>query len=253
MIGPRRVDKDLILYGRGKLGKLAEEIFDELKISYTMMDKYDRYPPIGHGGKLVAICVATEPYYRVIAPLIKAGWTDIMPVWDIIEAYPEVGIHNGWFTGKTINEREEISAVIEGLHDFISQEHYMVFRMWHQHRAELRPICPIEPGESLPSTLADIRNRQKWWGPCDSWEGENRLETVHIHAEGNELKALSAFLPAMVKQRPKISVSCYHSRDGLWKIEKYLMDNLPDYTWTFRLTAYMGQGAYIYGCPKEEV
>jgi hypothetical protein len=76
---------------------------------------------------------------------------------------------------------------------------------------------------------------------------------ISIHNEGYELQTIQDSIEVFKKDKPRLEVACYHSRDGLWKIEKFLMDNLPDYTWTFRLTAYMGQGAYIYGCPKEEV
>ena len=42
MLAPVKVKKPLILYGKGKLGKLAVEIFEELKIPiYEIMDKDD--------------------------------------------------------------------------------------------------------------------------------------------------------------------------------------------------------------------
>jgi hypothetical protein len=47
MIGPRRVDKPLVLYGYGKLGHLAEEIFYELKIPIAAII-WDANPDMTH-------------------------------------------------------------------------------------------------------------------------------------------------------------------------------------------------------------
>ncbi len=256
MIGPRIVDKPLVLYGYGKLGHLAEEIFNELKIPIARIIDKRLQPtwqwPVGPNPDkaLIAICVATEPYDLVIAPLVSAGWTDIVPVWDIIEAYPEVGMHNGWFAGpERKGEPKKILQVMEYFDDRISQQHYDAFIEWHHDRQEPEiPSIVIELEESLPSTLADIRNRQKVAVYADV-----PMDSISIHNEGCELKTLEINMPLFQKYRPKIDVACYHSRDGLWGIEKLLMDNLPNYIWTFRLTAYMGQGAYIYGTPKEKI
>ena len=109
------------------------------------------------------------------------------------------------------------------------------------------PIAINSP--SLPSTLADIRARQH--ATLYTLDGSPLPESISIHTEGCELKTLEINMPLFQRYRPSIDVACYHSRDGLWAIEKYLMDNLPDYTWTFRLSAYQGQGAYIYGTPNE--
>lgn len=260
MIRPRKVDKPLVLYGKGKLGQLAGEIFTELKIPYTMLDKYDRYPPVGHGGALVAICVATEPYGQVTAPLITAGWTDVVPVWDIVEAYLETGILNGWFVGDLT---QEDAAAIKWLSDEwvdgISFFHWLSFCAWHTDRTEFRvkKWAQIISAEALPSTLADIRERQKviiWSDSHHSfWSSHGDSGTAYIHQEGKEMETLMANMKVFQNHRPKISCACYHSRDGLWKIPKFLMDNLPDYKWTFRLHAYMGQGAYIIGVPEEKI
>lgn len=247
MIGPRKVDRPLVLYGYGNLGHLAEEIFVELGIPvHCILDQNKPYiiPDSWKKRALVAICVASEPYSKVIAPLVAEGWTDIVPVWDVIEAYPEVGLGNGWFVSYLQEENEWIK-ISKSWKDRQSQIHYAAFCQWRMFRSEnTDDELVIEPIESLPSTLADIRRRQGPW-----WDGDD--QNVVIHAEGCELQALKNGMPIFKQHRPKLTVACYHSHDGLWKIPKFLMDNLEDYTFTFRCHAFMGQAAYIYCTPKE--
>jgi hypothetical protein len=244
MIGPRKVDRPLVLYGYGRLGHLAEEIFKELGIPIVGYWNKDCIPARVEN-LLVAICVATEPYEKVTAPLKAAGWEDTVPVWDIVEAYPEVGIRNGWFAGEMTHEdRENVSKVVLKFSDRVSVSHYYAFLDWRKYHDELDYVPAMD---ALPSTLANIRERQRVITFADL-----PMRNISIHAEGAELKTLEVNMPLFQRYRPTLCCACYHSRDGLYLIEKTLMDNLPRYIWQFRLHAYMGQGAYIYGTPEEK-
>lgn len=250
MIGPRKVDRPLVLYGFGKLGHLAKEIFDELDIHSIMIDKNcDLHHVRNPEDCLLAICVATEPYNQVIAPLVAAGWTDIVSVWDIIEAYPEVGIHNGWIERPEDRDDHETYKAMISLSDDLSRQHYSAFIDWRISHYEHKGLAIDVSTTPLSSTLADIRTRQGIITFADT----PMIKAVSIHAEGCELKTLEANMYILKKYRPSIECAVYHSRDGLWKIPLFLMDNLPNYRWTFRLHAYQGQAAYIYGCPKERI
>ena len=244
MIGPRKVDKQLVLYGMGNLGKLAAEIFTELGIPYRMTDRHD--PDVGvcddHEAVLVAVCVATEPYSPIEEKLKLLGFKYVFRVWDIIETYPEIGIHNGWEAKPSEADWDKVRCVKERF-DGLSKSHYDVFILEHMN-CELTNI-ERPPKESLPSTLKDIRKRQV------IFNFEFMPKHVVVHQEGYELETIKANLKRLQAFRPSLEVACYHSRDGLWKIPKFLMDNLPDYDFKFRLHAYQGQGAYIYCTPKE--
>jgi hypothetical protein len=259
-ITPRKVDKPLVLYGYGKLGHLAEEIFNELKIpihmiidnampTYFVLNPEDG-EPLPRNEVLVAVCVATEPYSGIDLQLKKWGFEDIVPVWDILEAYADrTGINNGWMVvGLSPVEMGEIACVYQGFSDLISRRCYNAFIQWRQNHAELD--VPVEPNESLPSTLADIRARQK----AEIIYIVGGQYPIIIHNEGHEMETLErnidTFIDTFKENRPILHVACYHSRDGLWKIEKFLMDNLNNYAFTFRLHGYMGQAAYIYGVPN---
>jgi hypothetical protein len=262
MIGPRKVDKPLVLYGYGKLGHLAEEIFNKLgiKILYILDKQQKKAISIPNGEtkasyfislmnqSLLAICITTEPYQVIVTPLISAGWIDICSVYDIFEAYPECGIGSGWFTGElTEEEKLNIISIVYGFNDLLSRKSYNFFCEWHQNRKEID--VPIEPCKFLPSTLADIQKRQ--YPIYFSEDYLHEFRKADIHCEGYELRTVEENIFCLQKYRPLISCACYHSRDGLWKIEKALMDGLPNYKWTFRLHAYQGQGAVIYGVPEE--
>lgn len=258
-IGPRIVDKPLVLYGKGKLGRLAVEIFNELGIRTISIDKDDVDL---HGRKnkevsLVAVCIVSSPYTPIAESLKSQGYKDIVPVWDIIEAYPEVGLHNGWIAGEMWKDEVlNIKFVYETWDDEMSRLHYSIFLQWRVVRKEreedvLDSLATIPP--PLPSTLKDIRNRQKAIGIHELRLHLDFSNVIAIHVEGYELKTIKTNMRLFKRYRPTIIVACYHSRDGLWEIEKTLMDNLPDYRWTFRLQFYQGQGAYLQGYPKENL
>jgi len=245
---PRRVDKHLFLYGYGKLGKLAEEIFNELDIPIAGIFDKDSITFGTSDNTLVAVCVASEPYYPIEKKLKENGWDNVVPVYDIIEAYPEVGIRNGWFVGEGTKEDERgFIYVIERLNSFGSKMKYSAFVEWHDKREETEII--LNTGKPcLDSTLAGIRDRQFVTSFYDA-----PMDKVEIHAEGYEIETIEGNMALFQKHRPKIEVAVYHSKDGLWKIQKTLMDNLKDYVFEFKVYAYMGQGAYLICTPEEKV
>jgi len=259
MIQARKVDKPLSLYGYGVLGHLAEEIFNELGIPTDfILDAHRKDCPRPkdvlsiNKEDLLAVCVTTEPFSGIAKDLSAQGFTDVVPVWDIIESYPEVGLHNGWFAGPFLEkECHECGRILDDFEDNTSRRHYIQHLDWRQYRRDQPLFLAESIGDTLPSTLADIRQRQDSV-KCIYYLNDDP-NNIMIHAEGKEFEHLEKMVPHYAKYRPKIQVACYHSRDGLWKIPKLLIDNLPDYRFTFRLHAYMGQGAYIYCIPNERI
>jgi hypothetical protein len=251
MIKPREVDKPLVLYGDGKLSHLAQEIFAELKIPVreiiTHRDIQSTPSPVLPDA-LVAVCVAKDFYSKICHSLKIAGWYDIVPVWDIVEAYPEIGLHNGWMAPRLSTEEYCCSlSVSASLYDKVSQDHYGAHYHWRKNHNEHR-MHPDPFHSALPSTLADIRHRQR----VDVY-ADTPMKRISIHNEGCELMTIVQNLHLLVKYRPMIDVAVYHSRDGLWEIEKTLMDNLKDYRFEFRLHAFMGQAAIMYCTPNERI
>lgn len=277
----RKVDKPLALYGYGKLGKLAQEVLTRVGIPVgCIIDRDVKDIPSGWKKKfLLAVCVTSEPYQSLFDSLKASGWRDIVSIYDIFEAYPECGITNGWVAGVlTKKDQDNIARVAGDLHDMMSGRHYLSFRIWHTERQELVsdawPIIATDRwrisevksvlyGTELNlhtyheiegSCLPDIRIRKTIWESIyfnDYFGRDYAPSYLQIHAEGEELSAIKRNMAFFQNHRPIIAVTVYHTRDGLWEIEKTLIDELPRYRWYFRLHAYQGQNAIFYGVPEE--
>lgn len=266
---PRRVDRPLVLYGYGKLGRLAEEVFKEIKVPISFIYDKSNVPNVMFVGKfLVAVCVASEPYEPICNSLRGQGWTDIVSIYDIFEAYPECGITNGW-TDTTIYPLEE-GRVHNSLADEWSRDHYQQFRDWHRTR-HFNPVYPIInnafcipeviAGEHIyyqheGSTLRDISKRKgqrPLFGNSSSYILFGTIYSyIQLHLEGHELSCVRRNMPYFKKVRPIIAVTVYHTSDGLWKIEDEMMRNLEGYRFYFRCHAYQGQAAILYCIPEAE-
>jgi hypothetical protein len=267
-MNPRKVDKPLVLYGYGKLGKLAIEVFDKLNIHTVSINKdFKSYEITNKEDCLIAVCIATESYEPIKRQLQDEGWQDIVSVYDIFEAYPECGITSGWFTGKLSSaDIEGIASVMNNFSDEMSLDHYWEFIAWHKWRDEM-DIRITDDRFNIPelhlndtelvykpyegSTLEDISIRKKVI-KLAGFPGYPAFSYIQLHCEGFELETIKRNIEYLQAYRPKIAVTCYHTREGLWKIEKYLMSNLSDYNFYFRLHAYCGQVAIIYCVPKEK-
>ncbi len=154
---PRKVDKPLILYGAGSLGKMAKEYFERLGIPFLFVvdanpDLHRRDPfwtgvdvlgiqdvPIElRENALLAICVVTAPFSQVTAPLKKQGWRDVAPFYDIAEAYRDRHpLSNGWHSG-VLSKGDicGIESVLSRWEDDLSRAHHLQFIAWRSLREE---------------------------------------------------------------------------------------------------------------------
>jgi hypothetical protein len=76
---------------------------------------------------------------------------------------------------------------------------------------------------------------------------------VKLHLEGAELPALMGARDTLLASRPIVAATVYHNADGVWKTPLWLMENLPDYRFLFRIHAWCGNGAVVYAIPKERM
>lgn len=154
-VGPRPVDRPLVLYGAGKLGHLAADLFRRLTIPVTYA--LDRFPPDGgrlsgdipvrrpdevrpsdRDSHIVAVCIVNAPYEPIRADLSLMGWRHIFPVYDLVEAYVDrLQMGNGWFAGPLCGEDvSRISAVLSNWSDDWSRAAHLQFVAWRLHRIE---------------------------------------------------------------------------------------------------------------------
>ena len=154
---PRIVDKPLVLYGAGNLGKMAKEYFQAVGISVLFvvdanpdqyvddlfwqnvsMFKSEDVPVEYKRNALLAVCIATVPLVPLLKVLGENGWMDIVPFYDITESYlSHHPLGNGWFADIfDENDINNIERVFSRWSDDISRAHHLQFIAWHYLREE---------------------------------------------------------------------------------------------------------------------
>ena len=360
---PRKVDKPLILYGAGNLGKMAKEYFEKLGIPILFVvdanPDLQRQDPFWAGvdilgihdvlikqrkSALLAICVVTAPFSQVTAPLKKQGWRDMVPFYDVAEAYRDRHpLSNGWHSGLlTDGDIIGIESVLSRWEDDISRAHHLQFVAWrslreewffedapvtthdrffilevlsilHDHEVfvdigahhgevsirflnavknEYKEIYAIEP--DTENTI-QLRNFLKEYMSKDSEKihlltcalgsvtdiksfshgldyvsqfselGQTKVDVkcldellipatfIKIHVEGWEDGVISGGLETLINNRPILTVTSYHNRNGLWCLPAQIMTCLDNYAYYFRLHSWHGTGGVIYAIPRERI
>lgn len=179
-LSPRAVDKPLVLYGAGNLGRMARAYFDFLEIPVDIAvdvnaprlreDPFwsgvrlmvpDEVPVDLRRNALLAVCVATSPYTPLAEQLAAVGWTDVLPFYDIAEAYrPRHPLSNGWFAEPfTAKDEANIATVLDGWADDMSRAHHLQFLAWRRLRQEWHfSGAPVTTGDRyfIPEVLSEI-------------------------------------------------------------------------------------------------
>lgn len=155
--GPRTADKPVVLYGAGNLGRMAKNYFSRLGIPIALVvdanplsPRRDPFwagipilgtaePAIEHRSRcILAVCVATSPFYETRTQLAAQGWTDIVPFYDIAEAYRDRHpLSNGWFVERPDEaDLQHVERVLSLWADDISRAHHLQFIAWHALRED---------------------------------------------------------------------------------------------------------------------
>ncbi|MTJ83897.1 MAG: FkbM family methyltransferase [Telmatospirillum sp.] len=157
-ISPQRiVDKPLVLYGAGNLGRMAKEYLDFLGIPVALVvdtnarrieqDSFwseipmvvpEDAPRKFMQRAMLAVCVVTTPYSPLVRQLAEQGWQDIVPFYDVAEAYRgRHPLENGWYVnGFDGGNRMKIRQIMRGWADATSRAHYLQFIAWRRLRQE---------------------------------------------------------------------------------------------------------------------
>jgi FkbM family methyltransferase len=201
---PRKVDKPIVLYGAGNLGKMAKGFFDHLNMPFLYVvdknaaayktDKYWQGTRVIHPddinaadkkNALLVVCIVTMPLIALRDELIAAGWEDTAFFYDVSEAYCDRHpISNGWFINKlSVRGKESIRKVYSSLSDDVSRMHYLQFLAWRRLRVELL-FKAIEINVSnrffIPEVVS-VLNEHEVFVDCGAHKGfvtEKFLETV---------------------------------------------------------------------------
>lgn len=154
----------LVLYGAGKLGRMAAQMLRSLDrpIAYAV----DRQPPpnglllgdipVHHPDTItaadrrtrpIAVCVVTSAFTPIHDQLRDDGWQHIYPIYDLLDAHAATtGLGNGWFAGAlTADERAHTARVLAGWRDDTSRAAHLQFLAWRVLREEWvfdhAPVC----------------------------------------------------------------------------------------------------------------
>lgn len=157
---PRKIDKPVILYGAGNLGKMAKSFFNYLNIPFLYVvdknaSKY-KYKTDEFWGKtriihpddvkekekkncLLIVCVVTTPLIVLRNELKNNGWEDVAFFYDVSQSYcAQYPLNNGWCLDKlNENDKKLIKKVFLSLIDDVSRAYYLQFLAWRKLRVEL--------------------------------------------------------------------------------------------------------------------
>jgi len=154
---PRFINKPIVLYGAGDMGKMAFSYFNNLKIKIEFIvdqkakfyeldnfwDEIDLIHPdqlryLNKDNFLFVICLAASPFSEIEHFLMGLGCLDISSFYDIAEAYKDIfPLSNGWFANNISNrDLKEMSDTLEFWDDDISRAHYIQFYAWRRLRED---------------------------------------------------------------------------------------------------------------------
>lgn len=153
----RKIDKPLAIYGAGKLGKMAIELLERIGKPPDMVvdanpDASKKEPfwrdreilkpsevsPDTRASFLLAVSIATLPFEELAAMLAAQGWRDIVPFYDVAEAYRDVyPLGNGWVLDQFSDaDVAATQQVLDKWGDDISRAHHLQFMAWHRFRED---------------------------------------------------------------------------------------------------------------------
>lgn len=240
---PRVVDRPLALYGAGNLGRMAREYFERLGIHVQYV--VDANPRLHRGDSfwegvdifgprevaleqraavLLAVCVATEPFSEVCTTLSEEGWLNVVPFYDIAEAYRDWHpLSNGWFTGAL--GADDVNGIGETLSlwgDDVSRAHHLQFIAWHRLREDwIFDDAPVTTGDRyfIPEVLATLHDHEVF---VDVGAHRGEVSSRFLSIVNNRFNEIQAIEPDAVNLS-----RLRRNLDGIDGIEKRRIRVLP--------------------------
>jgi FkbM family methyltransferase len=192
-----------------------------------------------------------EIHNRYFIPEIKAVLTCKESFMDVGACYGEAGLafkhHVGGYYEKLISIEPDAENRKVWKRDFHDPLAIVVDRVISDEEG----MCRFHEGLGYMSQIASTTDKLR---PCQTIDSlESKPTFIKLHIEGHEFKALKGAKQTIWDNRPIIAATVYHNPDGVWKTPLWLMENLPDYKFLFRLHGWCGTGAVVYCIPKERV
>lgn len=202
-LAPVQIDRPIIIYGGGSLGKMAQDFFSYLKIPflYTVdvnapRKKLDQNGPTANlihplnvkkedkENYLLVICIVNAPQMEIKERLTKEGWKHVEFFYDISQKYVhKYPLNNGWFLEKlTPKDKNNIKKVFSNLGDNISKAHYTQFLAWRKNRCELAfDKAPINiPNRFFIPEVVNHLTSEETFVDCGAHYGSVSQKFAHI-------------------------------------------------------------------------
>lgn len=165
--GPVPVDRPLVLYGAGSLGKLARHHLALVGVPIALVVDAaaatarqdpawqgldvvtpDSVPAALRREALLAVSIVNSPFVPLRDALMAAGWAHCVPFYDIAEGFrSRHPLGNGWFADRLDEDAMRCAhAVQQGWADAASRAHALRFAAWRLCRAEWDfADAPVDP------------------------------------------------------------------------------------------------------------
>lgn len=214
-LSPRKIDKPVVLYGAGNLGRMAKDFFGRIGLEYLyfvdmgaeekISDEFWRGTKILHPDQVpeedkikcvIVICVVQMSQEELKRNLRKQGWKDVAYFYDVTEAYrAKYPLRNGWFLNRfSPREKMLLKRVYSKLSDDISRAHYTQFLAWHRLRKEL-PIdgyCVQGNRFFIPELVRLLGDKETF---VDGGAHKGAVIGKFLDAVGSKYSAIYAFEP----------------------------------------------------------
>lgn len=230
----RELDRPLILYGAGNLGKMAGKylrfigipflyVVDANSKMYENDIEWSGIPVLSPSevssadrkNSLLAVCISTIPFTPLSQSLQAQGWECIVPFYDVTEAFQ--GRHplkNGWFSGAlTDKDMWGIHEALSGWADDISRAHHLQFLAWRCLRQEwVFADAPVTPADRyfIPQVVGRFTG------------SESFLDIGAHHGE------VCVSFADIVHGRFKSIVAVEPDRQNLTELSKVFQNHFPD-------------------------
>ncbi len=176
----------LALYGAGDLGRLARDHLRYLDIPIAaVIDRNadtiaadpgwagipvlhpDAVEPAFKHKAMLAVSIATSPFAPLQASLRDAGWTHVVPYYDIAESFRDRHpLSNGWIAERfSSDEVAALTRVLDGWSDDRSRAHHLQFLAWRRLRREWSfGDAPVTVGDRffIPEMLAVLTESEHY-------------------------------------------------------------------------------------------
>jgi len=211
-----KVDKSIIIYGAGNLGKMAKEYLNKLNIKplFVIDRNFESYNndsfwknheilepcEIPYAARMlnkVLVCVVTSPFCEIKNWLNILGFNDVVPFYDITLSYQDNHpLNNGWITENLEDiDIANIKCVLDKLENDISRAHYLQFIAWHACREEwIFEDAPIIHKEKyfIPEIISVIHENETFVN-VGAYDGE--FTSKFMKNVNNKFNAIYAFEP----------------------------------------------------------